>query len=61
MIDQCVIQKVRMCVETYFKMNGTRPCMQEMIEWTGESAETIRQVYMIDAGHTGRPVRAIAA
>ncbi|MBQ9061548.1 MAG: hypothetical protein IJ121_01785 [Eubacterium sp.] len=61
MMDQYVIQKVRECIATYFNLNGTRPCMQEMIEWTGESAETIRQVYMIDAGHTGRPVRAIAA
>ena len=52
MISQYVIQKVRMCVETYFKMNATRPCMQEMVEWTGESDETIRRVYMIDAGRT---------
>ena len=60
MIDQYVIQKVRMCVETYFKMNGTRPCMQEMVEWTGESAEAIRRVYLLDAGRT-KAERAMAA
>ena len=60
MISQYVIQKVRMCVETYFKMYEIRPCMQEMVEWTGESAETIRRVYMIDAGRT-KAARAMAA
>ena len=62
MMDQYVIQKVRMCIATYFNLNGTRPCMQEMVEWTGESSETIRQIYRSDAvrAHAAGRITAIS-
>ena len=37
-------QKIRICIATYFNLYGTRPSIQEMIDWTGEEYQTVLQV-----------------
>ena len=40
-----IIQKTRMCIATYFNLYGIIPGVWEMVEWTGESFETILKIY----------------
>lgn len=42
------IQKVRMCIKTFFNMYGIMPGAQDMIEWLGDSYEKILPICMAE-------------
>lgn len=32
-------QQIRMCIQTFFNLNGTAPSAQDLLEWLGASYE----------------------
>ncbi len=32
-----MLQKIKMCVTTYFNLNGVMPTIQDMLDWLGAS------------------------
>ena len=39
--DNEQIQKIKMCITTYFNLNGVMPSIQEMLDWLGASFKDI--------------------
>ena len=39
------IQKIRMCIKTYFNINGVMPAMTDMIEWLGAEFAPLLAIY----------------
>ena len=42
-------QKIRTCIATYINLYRVMPGIQEMVDWTGESYETVLSVYKVEA------------
>ena len=40
-----ILQKIKMCIATYFNLYGILPGIRKVAEWTGESDELISRVY----------------
>ena len=43
-----IIQKTRMCIQTYINLYGTMPGIREMIDWTGFTYEEVSPVLMAE-------------
>ena len=42
------MQTVKMCVQTFFNMNGVMPGIQDMIDWLGEGFANVIPLCMTD-------------
>ena len=43
-----IIQKTRMCIQTYINLYGTMPGIREMVDWTGFTYEEVSPVLMAE-------------
>ena len=39
------LQKIRMCVQTFFNLYGVMPTVKELVDWLGQSYERIVPAY----------------
>ena len=40
------IQKIKMCIQTYFNLHGVMPSLQEMTDWLGASFQDLLPNYI---------------
>ena len=40
-----MIQKIKMCIRTFFNLYGFMPTIQEMVEWTAAPYDVVSEVY----------------
>ena len=42
------MQTVKMCIQTFFNMNGVMPGIQDMIDWLGETFANVIPLCLTD-------------